>query len=226
MFTIIVIDNNVLFREGLVNLLDHETGIQVVGEASTILEAIDKLRDTEADLALVEAEPPDIEDLDGIRLLRVHHPHMQVALLSTHPSEDLLIYGVRNGARGFVIKNHSLAKFMASIRAIERGEAVIPRALVGCLLDEFTRLSSPGEQEGLLTLTQREIDVLCELGRGRTNRQIAENLSIAENTVKVHVHNILEKLNLRNRRQAARFVRYQGIVTTKAARLYAQPDNK
>ncbi len=225
MFKIIIVDHHILFREGLVNLLHHETGIQVVGEASSILEAIDTLRDTEADLALVEAELPDMDDLDGIRLLRMRHPQMQVALLSNQPSESLLIDAVRNGARGYLIKNHSLAKFMASIRAIERGEAVIPRAMVGCLLEEFTRLSSPGNQEGLLTLTQREIDVLSELGRGCTNRQIAKNLYIAENTVKVHVHNILEKLNLRNRRQAARFARFQGVVTTQKDRLRALQEN-
>ena len=107
---------------------------------------------------------------------------------------------------------------MMAIRAIERGEAVIPRAMVSHLLDEFTRLSSPVEQDGLSLLTQREIDVLCDLGRGRSNRQIAEHLQIAENTVKVHVHNILDKLNLRNRRQAARFARVQGIISTNASK--------
>jgi two-component system nitrate/nitrite response regulator NarL len=114
---------------------------------------------------------------------------------------------------------------MAAIRALERGEAVIPRAMVGRLLDEFTRLSAPVEQEGLGSLTPREVDVLYELGTGRSNRQIAERLDIAENTVKVHVHNILEKLNLRNRRQAARYARFRGVVSTKIFKAYAPQVN-
>jgi two-component system, NarL family, nitrate/nitrite response regulator NarL len=223
MFKIIIIDGNVLFREGLANLLQHEAGIQVVGEAGSILEAIERMKGVEPDLALMDAELPDMEDINGIRLLRAHSPQIQVVLLSTHPSEDWMIYAVRNGARGYMLKNHSLVKFMAAIRAIERGEAVIPRAMVGRLLDEITRLASPGEQEVLEDLTPREIDVLCELGRGHSNRQIARQLDIAENTVKVHVHNILEKLNLRNRRQAARFARLQGTEYTKVSPEIAFP---
>jgi two-component system, NarL family, nitrate/nitrite response regulator NarL len=221
MLKILIIDNNVLFREGLTNLLQHEAGIQIVGEAGSIGEALEEIKDIEPDLALVEAELPDMEDFNGIRLLRAKHPQMQVVLISAHASEEILIYAVRNGARGYLYKNSSLSKFMAAIRALERGEAVIPRAMVGRLLDEFTRLTSPGEQDGLSILTPREVDVLCELGRGRSNRQIAERLDIAENTVKVHVHNILEKLNLRNRRQAARYARFQGVVKAKIPKTYA-----
>ncbi len=220
MIKILIIDNNILFREGLINLLQREPGIQVVGEAGSIYEAMEQSRGLEPDLALVEAEVPDMDDFHGIRLLRAQHPRMQVVLLNAHISEDYLIYAVRNGARGYVQKNCSLAKFMAAIRALERGEAVIPRAMVGRLLDEFSRLSIPGEQDNLNILTPREIDVLCDLGHGCSNRQIAEHLDIAENTVKVHVHNILEKLNLRNRRQAARFARFQGIVSVNTSKAY------
>ncbi len=212
MLKIMIIDNNILFREGLSNLLQREAGIQIVGEAGSIIEAMEMSKGLEPNLALVEAELPDMDDFTGIRRLRAQHPRMQVVLLHSHISEDYLIYAVRNGARGYVQKNCSLTKFMAAIRAIERGEAVIPRAMVGRILDEFSRIAAPIEQDCINILTPREMDVLCDLGRGRTNRQIAEHLDIAENTVKVHVHNILEKLNLHNRRQAARFARLQGIV--------------
>ena len=220
MLQILIVDNNVLFREGLSNLLQREPGIAVVGEAGTIAEAVETVKKVEANLALVDAELPDMEEYNGIRLLRSLKPEMQVVLLSAHESEDFLIYAARSGARGYLLKNNSLSKFMASIRAIERGEAVIPRAMVGKLLDEFSRLSDPGEQEGLGDITPRELDVLCELGRGCTNRQIAESLEIAENTVKVHVHNILEKLDLRNRRQAARFARTHGLINSRSQKGY------
>ncbi len=211
MIKIIIVDSNILFREGLCNLLKQEIGILVVGEASSIKEAMDRLKDTQADLALVDADLPDMDEFQGIRQLRVQRPGMQIVLLSAHDTDARLIRAVQNGARGYLPKNNSLTKFMASIRAIERGEVVVPRAMVGQLLDEVFRIHLPPEQDGMGTLTPRELDVLMELGRGRSNRQIAENLRIAENTVKVHVHNILEKLNLRNRRQAARFARSQEI---------------
>lgn len=223
MLKILIVDNNVLFREGLTNLLQRESGISVIGEAATICEAADAVKIVDPDLALVDSDLPDMEEYNGIRLLRMLRPQMQIVILSSRDSEELLLYAIRNGARGYLPKNHSLSKFMASIHAIERGEAVIPRAMVGRLLDEFSRLASPEEQDGLGLLTPREIEVLTELGRGRSNRQIAQNLEIAENTVKVHVHNILEKLNLRNRRQAARFARCQGVITSRIQRSYPVP---
>lgn len=224
MFSIVIVDNNILFREGLANLLQREPGISVMTEASSIAEAVEKLRGVEANLALVDADLPDIDEFNGIRLLRNQHPQMQVVLLSAQESDDLLIFAVRSGARGYLLKNNSVSRFMASIHALERGEAVIPRAMVGRLLDEFSRVTSPVENEGLGVLTPREIEVLREIGRGRSNRQIAENLDIAENTVKVHVHNILEKLNLRNRRQAARYARIQGLVSSRTLHSYSSQD--
>lgn len=211
MLKIIIVDNNILFREGLTNLLEREPGICVVGDAGTITEAVDKTGRLEPDLILVDVDLTDMENFSGLRRLRICRPQAQIVVLTTRESEDVLILALRNGARGYLPKNSSLNKFMASIRAIERGEAVIPRALVGKLVDEFSRISAPLDQTGLGMLTPRELDVLCELGRGHSNRQIAVELNIAENTVKVHVHNILEKLNLRNRRQASRFARSQGI---------------
>lgn len=242
MYKILIVDNNILFREGLTNLLRQEPGISVVGEAGTIAEAMVKVHTHLPDLALVDADLPDLDDSgrtgpvtqnnsgkdlhykNGLRALCMLYPQMQVVFISTVASEDLLMYAVRNGARGYLPKNHSMSRFMASIRALERGEAVIPRSMVGRLLEEFSRITNPDEQDGLSILTRRETDVLAELSRGRSNRQIAENLSIAENTVKVHVHNILEKLNLHNRRQAARYARIQGVAPAKGAKGYSPPE--
>ena len=211
MFKILIVDSNVLFREGLCNLLRRERGIEVVGEAGSISDAVGMIEDLDPHLALIDSDLPDINSRNGIQLLRAIKTEMTVALTSTQETEELLMYAVRSGARGYLLKNHSLSKFMASIRALERGEAVIPRVMVGRLLDEFTRLTAPYDNEGLSMLTQRELEVLCELGADQSNRQIAAHLTIAENTVKVHVHNILEKLDLHNRRQAARYAQYHGI---------------
>ncbi len=216
MLKIMIVDNNVLFREGLTNLLEKEVGIKIVSSLGSVIEAINTIAQVEPDIVLIDADLPDLDEHNGIQTLRFQRPQVQIAVMSIHHSEETLLYAVRSGARGFLIKNSSLTRFMAAIRALERGEAVIPRSMVGRLLDELSRASNVvPEQDGFSTLTQREMDVLCELGYGSSNRQIAARLDIAENTVKVHVHNILEKLNLRNRRQAARFARFQGLVSRK-----------
>lgn len=211
MFKILIIDSNALFREGLSNLLQREPGIQVVGEFESVGKALQNLAVTEPDLALLDDEVPDLDHFQGIRLLRERRPQMNVLLLSMHTSEDKLLSAIRSGARGYALKNHSLSALMASIRAMERGEAAIPRTMVGRLVDEVARLSNAFDPDMVGLLTPREIEVLRELSRGSSNREIAINLDIAENTVKVHVHNILEKLNLPNRRQAARFARSQEL---------------
>jgi len=211
MFRILIIDSNALFREGLSNLLQREPGIQVVGEFESVGKALQNLAVTEPDLALLDDEVPDLDHFQGIRLLRERRPQMNVLLLSMHTSEDKLLSAIRSGARGYALKNHSLSALMASIRAMERGEAAIPRTMVGRLVDEVARLSNAFDPDMVGLLTPREIEVLRELSRGSSNREIAINLDIAENTVKVHVHNILEKLNLPNRRQAARFARSQEL---------------
>jgi DNA-binding NarL/FixJ family response regulator len=183
----------------------------VVGEAGSVCEAVEMIQSLEPHLALVDADLPDMDEAHDIRRLCLLRPQTQVVLTSTHESEDLLLAAVRGGVRGFLLKNHSLSKFMAAIRALERGEAVVPRAMVGRLLKELSQLHTTEDPETLNILTPREMDVLVELGRGSSNRQIASRLNIAENTVKVHVHNILEKLDLRNRRQAARLARARGL---------------
>lgn len=209
MLKILIVDNNVLFREGLSNLLQSESGIEVVGEASSIQETMQKVQEANPDLALMEMRLPDMEELNGVSLLHAKYPRMQIVMLSNHDAEEALLTALRYGARGYLPKNSSLSKLMAGIRAIERGEAVVPRALVGRVLDEFTRLATLSKEDELTILTPREAEVLREIGQGYSNQQISEHLNIAENTVKVHVHNLLDKLGLRNRRQAARFARSQ-----------------
>jgi two-component system, NarL family, nitrate/nitrite response regulator NarL len=211
MLKILIIDDQILFREGLANMLHAEGEMRVIGEASSIHQAMEKLKTLDPDMALINSELTDLDDFHSIRLLRARRPHMQIILLSREISQSRFLDAMRNGARGYIPVNNSSANLLTSIHAIARGEAVIPRALVGLLIDELTRLSPAVEQEEMCLLTPREIEVLRELGKGGSNQQIAQSLDIAENTVKVHVHNILEKLNLPNRRQAARYARTQGI---------------
>ncbi len=211
MLKIFLIDNHVLFREGLTSLLQSEKDLSVVGEAGSITQAAERLKAVDPDIVLVNSDLPDLDEFRALQPLRAQRPRMQIVILSKDERQSRFLDAIRNGARGYIPVSYTPAGLVASIRAIARGEAVIPRPMVGLLLDEITRLSPAIQQEEIYQLTPREIEVLRELGKGVSNQQIARNLDIAENTVKVHVHNILEKLNMPNRRQAARFARSQGI---------------
>jgi two-component system, NarL family, nitrate/nitrite response regulator NarL len=207
MVRILIIDNNILFREGLSNLLHKEGGVIVVAGADSLDDAVTIVKTHHPDIALMDADLLNQSSVNGIQHLREERPALQIIVFSAHQSEEQFLNMLRSGARGYLSKNSSLSTLMACIRAIERGEVAIPRAMVNVLLDEFCRLTPVLKMDGVDLLTPRELGVLNELGNGHSNREIAEKLRIAENTVKVHVHNILEKLNLDNRRQAARFAR-------------------
>src|SRR5574338_148672 len=163
---IMIIDNHILFREGVVSLM---------------------------------------------RLILARRPETAFVMLSSMESDGRLFEMIANGARGYLPKNIKRPVLLAALRALGRGEAVIPRNLVSKILGEFTRLSKltlddkTVKDSGLLTY--RELEVLKKLVTRATNREIANQLAISENTVRVHVSRILEKLNLRNRREASEFAR-------------------
>ncbi len=214
---ILIIDNHVLFREGLASLLDGQQDMEVIGEAKTASEGIAEAYELKPDLVLIDVISPKDEALEAIRSIRRHNPDTKIVILANHRSDELLFAALRAGATGYLLKHSSFDNVIASIRALERGEAAISRSMTRRVVDEFAKLSedaSSHEQVELEKLTVREVDVLKLLTTDATNREIADNLFITENTVKIHVSNILEKLNLRNRREAANYARRQGMTPT------------
>jgi two-component system nitrate/nitrite response regulator NarL len=210
---ILIVDDHVLFREGLVSLLGNQPDLNVVGEAGLVAEAITKTCDLEPDLVLIDLHLPDGDGLEAIKIILSKRPETKVVVLTIYESEDLFISAIRNGAVGYLSKKIPLAKLLLSLRAINRGEAALSRTMASRLVVEFQRLgkTSQSDEPDLDILTPREMEVLELLGSSASNHEIADRLVIAENTVKVHVHNILEKLNFQNRYQAGRFARRLGI---------------
>lgn len=214
---ILIVDNHVLFREGLASLLDSQPDMEVIGEAKSASEGIAKAYELKPDLVLIDVGSPKDEGLAAVKSIRQHNPETKIVILANHKSDELLFAALRAGATGYLLKNSSFDNVIASIRALDRGEAALSRSMTRRVVDEFARISgdaSSQEQVELDKLTVREVDVLKLLTTDATNREIAENLFITENTVKIHVSNILEKLNLRNRREAANYARRQGLTPT------------
>lgn len=198
-------------------MLDGQQDMEVIGEAKTASEGIAEAYELKPDLVLIDVISPKDEALEAIRSIRRHNPDTKIVILANHRSDELLFAALRAGATGYLLKHSSFDNVIASIRALERGEAAISRSMTRRVVDEFAKLSedaSSHEQVELEKLTVREVDVLKLLTTDATNREIADNLFITENTVKIHVSNILEKLNLRNRREAANYARRQGMTPT------------
>ena len=210
---ILLVDHHVLFREGLISLVKNQPGIDVVGEAGSADTAIKEAARLRPDVVLMDVFLPDGDGLEVMQKILAQNPSTKVVILTYKESDDLLFDAIRCGARGYLLKNTPLAKLIASLRALERGEAIISRMMTSRILDEFRRLgkATNQDQNNTIDLTSREMEVLGHLGTGASNREIADRLSITENTVKVHVSKILSKLELQNRHAAGHLARRQGI---------------
>ena len=213
---VLIVDDHALFREGLVSLLNSQPDIMVIGEAGCVDEAIAMARELEPDLVLMDFGLPDGTGLDATQAILAERPETKIVFLTVHEQDDRLFAAIRSGAKGYLLKNVPVSKLLDYLRGVERGEAAISRAMTSQILEEFVRggaARDPGPDE-LGGLTSRELEVLRELGTGASNQEIADRLVIAENTVKVHVRNVLAKLDLRNRREAASYARRHGLINS------------
>jgi len=211
---ILLVDEHVLLREGLASLLQHQADIKVVGEVGLSDAAVTTAIDLKPDILLIDIAPQVEEGMRIIRTILAHLPTLEVIILTNLNSDEYVIEALRCGAVGFLHKNSSIDHLLSSIRAVERGEAALSRKMMRRVLIEFARQNEPsnGTDNPLAKLTDRELEVLAHLVAGATNRQIAEYLVISENTVKIHVHNIFEKLKLDNRREVAKFANLPGLL--------------
>ncbi len=210
---VLIVDDHILFREGLTGLLRSQPDMEVIGECGTMHEAIDMALQVKPEVILMDFSLPDGTGLEATRAILAALPRTQIIFLTVHDNDERLIAAMRAGAKGYLLKNLSVNKLLASLRALERGEAAISRTMMARILVEFAQTSPPpaNTPSPLVGLTSREIEVLRELADGITNQEIATRLYISENTVKNHIHNILEKLSLHNRREAIEFARKNGL---------------
>jgi two-component system nitrate/nitrite response regulator NarL len=203
----LLVDDHALFREGLASLLAGQPDFTVIGEAGSVQEAILMACDLRPHLVLMDFTLPDGTGLDATRAILAECPQTQIVFLTVHEEDERLFAAIRSGAKGYLLKNVPVAKLLSFLRGLKQGEVAITPKMTSRILDEFSRMEptrGPASDD-LSALTARELDVLREMSTGASNREIAQHLYISENTVKTHVSSILSKLNLQNRREAARF---------------------
>lgn len=208
---VLVIDDHVLFREGLASLFDTIPDFHVVGQAGTVKEGVEKAFHRNPDIILMDFSLPDGTGLDATRIILDEMPDCKIIFLTVYETNENLLEAIRLGAMGYLLKNVSGASLLTSLRALSKGELAMSRKMMSRAL-EISRESTLTQNTDLIEkLSPREIDVLCELLEGNSNAKIADQLFLSENTVKHHVHSILEKLEVENRRQAAQMAKKVGL---------------
>ena len=213
--TVLVVDDQALFREGVVTLLSVQEGVEVVGEAADGREALDQVARLAPAVVLMDLRMPGMGGAEATREIAERHPEVRVIVLTTFEDDDEVFEALRAGAAGYLLKDVSSDRLAEAVRGAARGETFLQPSIASKVLAELKRHPGrPGrsEQQLLEPLTEREIDVLRQLARGASNREIAERVYLAEGTVKNYVSSILGKLGVTDRTAAALKARDLGLV--------------
>lgn len=212
---VVIADSHDLFRQGLSSLLSRQAGIEVVGEAGDGNEARQMIANLHPNVLLIEIYLRNSNGLETVMSIQQEFPETNVAILTSSEDDNDVLAAGKLGVKGYLLKNSSLEELVRAVHALSQGGAYFSSSMFTKVLQEFTHLARRRdlqEAKGIDALTDREKDVLRLVARGATNRDIAEELVITENTVKVHLRNILDKLQLRNRQQAAAYAVQEGLI--------------
>lgn len=213
---VLVADDHSLFRDGIVSLLEaagHEV-VQQVGDGERALEAAEKHK---PDLVLMDITMPRQSGVEALRLIKQRSPSIKVVMLTVSEDERDLMEAAQAGADGYLLKNLEGEQFLKMIEGVARGEAAITRKTAARLLQRLSRPEQEAEPDETTPLTERETELLILVARGLSNREIADQLSISENTVKYHVKNIIQKLQVSNRTEAVSVGIRRGFVDLSSA---------
>lgn len=205
---IIIADGHSLFREAMKTVLESEAGFEVVAEARDGLQAVTEAERTSADVALIDAGLPNCDGIRATALIRERVPDCQVLVLSGEEDQSTLADAVEAGASGYLSKEHPLSELISATRAIHRGETLIPQSMLGALLRRLInrRRERDDATSRARNLTRREKEVLALLAAGADNDAIAQSLVISPQTARTHIQNVLGKLQVHSRLEAAAFV--------------------
>ena len=212
---VLLVDDHLLFREGLKKILKSQPDFDVIGEASDGLEAFIKTSELLPDLILMDVKMPVCDGLEATQRIKTESPEITIVMLTVSEDDEKVFEAIRLGAQGYLLKSISSNVMLSSLRGAVRGEAAITRALGGRILEEFRRVSHggvSGSTEKMLSLTMREQEVLRLVAEGETNKEIAQSLNVSIHTVKSHMRKILSKLHLKRRQEAVQYAKQEGLI--------------
>lgn len=211
-----LVDDQSLFREGLATLLSVWDDIEIVGEAGNGQEALDRIELVRPDVVLMDLRMPVLDGVAATRQLQANHPEIKIIVLTTFDDDEHVMEGLRAGAVGYLLKDVSAEKLVEAIRVAAAGQSFLQPSIAAKVIAELSRTEprtrKPQPQPLVEPLSERELEILSRLAEGDSNREIANRLFITEGTVKNHVTNILGKLGVRDRTQAALRGKELGLV--------------
>lgn len=207
---ILIADDHTVVRDGLTAMLERQRDFTVVGEASNGLEAVESARSIKPDVILMDLRMPELDGVEAMRRIRSENSEVKFIVLTTFDTDEYIFDAIEAGAKGYLMKDASREELFEAVRAVHRGESLIEPGVATKVLDRFAELSRRAAPVDLLS--QRELDVLRLLARGAANKAIAEGLSISESTVKTHVANIFQKLDVSGRTDAVTKAIREGII--------------
>ena len=200
---VLVVDDHPLFREGVIRTLGEEARLVVVGEADTATGAIETARETLPDIVLLDLKLPDEHGLAVVDALQREVPYSKVIVLTAVEDEDALLRALKQGARGYLLKGVSGQELRQVVLAVASGETYVTPGMAGRLLRDLTAGERPSPLADTDDLTEREEAILQLVAQGKTNKEISAELFLSEKTVKHYMTNVLQKLHVRNRVEAA-----------------------
>lgn len=202
---VLLVDDHEIVRLGLMTLINDQANMEVVGEAGTGAEALRAVERTRPDVVLMDIRLPGEGGIEAARQITARYPETKVVMLTSYANDELVVRAIRAGAVGYVLKQVGNEELLRAIQAAARGEALLDPATTSRLLARVREAERKAEEDAFRDLSDRELDVLAEVARGKTNSEIGEILNLSEKTVRNYVSSILEKLHLSNRIELATY---------------------
>ena len=209
---ILIVDDHTVVRDGLVTMLSRQADFVVIGEAVNGLEAVEKARELQPDVILMDLRMPELDGVGAMNQIREQNPDVKFIVLTTYDTDEYIFDAIDAGAKGYLLKDASREDLFQSVRAVHRGESLIEPGVAARVLDRLAQMSRQARGGGPQVLSEREMEVLRLMAAGAANKNIASDLAISESTVKTHVTNIFQKLEVSHRTEAVTQALQRGII--------------
>lgn len=207
---LLVADDHPLLREGLVAVLSTQHDFEVVGEAGSGAEAVQKVAQLQPDVVLLDLEMPEMDGVEALKRMQEHNPNVRVIIFTAFDADDRILAAVQAGAQGYILKGAPRDQVFDAIRIVHAGDSLLQPVIASKLLRQMSQNTEPQDESS--SITPREMEVLGLLAQGLQNKEIAGQLGITERTVKFHVGSILGRLNAGNRTEAVAIAVQRGLI--------------